>query len=239
MVEIPERSCCYLTTNQLEESPWVETLIPNVAFKNPSMKATGGWVFWTQTALFPCLCQSLAQSCSTLCDPMDYSLPGSSVHRLFQARILEWVAIFLLHGIFPTQGLNPCLLCLLHCRRILYLRSHQGSPSPCLLVAQSCLTLCNPMDCSPARLICPWNSLGKNTGVGCHSLLQGIFPTQGLNPGLPHCRQILYCVSHGGWGPANKYCTFLYYNLVPVGWLCYKAGKWTQIRFSNNFSKNN
>ena len=46
------------------------------------------------------------------------------------------------------------------------------------------------------RPLCPWNSLGKNTGVGCHSLLQGIFPIQGSYPGLPHCRQILYCLSH-------------------------------------------
>ena len=50
----------------------------------------------------------------------------------------------------------------------------------------------------PSRLLCPWDSPGKNTGVGCYSLLQGIFPTQGLNPGLLHCRQILYCLSH--WG---------------------------------------
>ena len=41
-----------------------------------------------------------------------------------------------------------------------------------------------------------WNSPGQNTGVGSHSLLQGIFPTQGSNPGLPHCRQILYQLSH-------------------------------------------
>ena len=60
---------------------------------------------------------------------------------------------------------------------------------------KSCSTLCNPMDCSP-RLLCPWDSPGKNTGVGCHFLLQGIFPTQGLNPGLPICRQMLYCLSH-------------------------------------------
>ena len=40
------------------------------------------------------------------------------------------------------------------------------------------------------------DSLGKNTGVGYHALLQGIFPTQGWNPGLPHCRQILYRLSH-------------------------------------------
>ena len=46
--------------------------------------------------------------------------------------------------------------------------------------------------------ISPWNSPGQNTGVGSHSLLQGIFPTQGLNPGLPHRRQILYQLSHRG-----------------------------------------
>ena len=44
----------------------------------------------------------------------------------------------------------------------------------------------------------PWNSPGKNAGVGSLSFLQGIFPTQGLNPGLPHCRQILYQLSHKG-----------------------------------------
>ena len=45
---------------------------------------------------------------------------------------------------------------------------------------------------------CPWNSPGQNTGVGSCCLHQGIFPTQGLNPGLPHCRQILYQLSHQG-----------------------------------------
>ena len=50
-------------------------------------------------------------------------------------------------------------------------------------VAQSFLTLCDPMDCSPPGS-CPWDSPGKNTGVGCHALLQGIFPTQGSNPHL-------------------------------------------------------
>ena len=57
-------------------------------------------------------------------------------------------------------------------------------------VSQSCLTLCDPMDGNP-RLLCPWNSPDKGTGVGSHSLLQGIFLTQGLNLGLLHCRQIL------------------------------------------------
>ena len=50
----------------------------------------------------------------------------------------------------------------------------------------------------PTRLLCLWDSPGKNTGVGCQFLLQGIFPTQGLNPGFPHCRQILYQLSHRG-----------------------------------------
>ena len=48
----------------------------------------------------------------------------------------------------------------------------------------------------PTRLLCPWDFPGKDTGVGCHFLLQGIFPTQGSNPGLLHCRQILYLLSH-------------------------------------------
>ena len=46
--------------------------------------------------------------------------------------------------------------------------------------------------------LCPWDSPGKNTGVGSHSLLQGIFPTQGSNLGLLHCRLALYCLSHQG-----------------------------------------
>ena len=55
-----------------------------------------------------------------------------------------------------------------------------------------------PHELQPTRLLCLWNSPGKNTGVDCHSLLQGIFPTQGSNPRLLHCRQILYSLSHLG-----------------------------------------
>ena len=50
----------------------------------------------------------------------------------------------------------------------------------------------------PASLLSPWDSSGKNTGVGCHFLLQGIFPTQVLNLGLLHCREFLHCLSHQG-----------------------------------------
>ena len=54
------------------------------------------------------------------------------------------------------------------------------------LVTQSCLTLCDPMDYSPPDSSVLGDSPGKNTGAGCHALLQGIFPTQGSNPGLLH-----------------------------------------------------
>ena len=81
----------------------------------------------------------------------------------------------LLQGIFPTQGLNPGLP---HCMQILYPLSHQESSL-------------QPPDLYAARVLCPWTSPGKNTGLGSHSLLHGIFPTQGSNSGLPHCRQVL------------------------------------------------
>ena len=55
-----------------------------------------------------------------------------------------------------------------------------------------------PHGLQPASLLCPWNSPGKNTGRGNHSLLQGIFLTQGSSPGLLHCRQILFYLNHQG-----------------------------------------
>ena len=79
---------------------------------------------------------------------------GVSCHALFQ-------------GIFSTQGSNPHFLCLLH---------WQAGSLPALpvvlLAAQLCLTLCDPVDCSPPGYSHPWNSPGKNTGVGCRAFLQ-------------------------------------------------------------------
>ena len=66
------------------------------------------------------------------------------------------------------------------------------------LITQSCLTLCNSMDCSPPGPSVHEDSPGKNTGMGFHALLQGIFPTQESNPGFPHCRRIVYRLSHQG-----------------------------------------
>ena len=61
---------------------------------------------------------------------------------------------------------------------------------------ESCSVVSNSV--WPYGLYSPWNSSGQNTGVGSLSLLQGIFPTQRFNPGLPHCRQITYQLSHKG-----------------------------------------
>ena len=68
---------------------------------------------------------------------------------------------------------------------------------------------CSVMSSSlrPHGLYSPWNSSGQNTGVGSLSLLQGIFPTQGSNPGLLHCRWILYQLSYQGRVRSNIYGT--------------------------------
>ena len=73
---------------------------------------------------------------------------------------------------------------------------HEFATAMKVKVAQLCPTL------RPHGLYSPWNSLGQNTGVGSYSLLQGIFPTQVSNPGLPHCRRILNQLSHQG-NPMN------------------------------------
>ena len=68
-------------------------------------------------------------------------------------------------------------------------------------------TLCDSMDCSPPSSSIPDDSPDKNTRVGCHALLQGIFPTLVLNPVLPHCRQILYHLIHQGSPSVSYSCS--------------------------------
>ena len=83
----------------------------------------------------------------------------------------------------------------------LHCQGSNADPALCILidvkvkVFQSRPTL-RPRRLQPARCLCPRNSAGNNTGVGSCSFLQGILPTQGSNPGLPHCRWILYRLSH-------------------------------------------
>ena len=75
-----------------------------------------------------------------------------------------------------------------------------------MCVCDSCSVMSDslqPHGLQPAWFLCPWDFPGRNTGVGCHSLLQGIFLTQGLNPGLLHCRWTFYHLSH----TSNTICT--------------------------------
>ena len=103
-------------------------------------------------------------------------------------------------GIFLTQGLNLYLLRLLHWPEDSLPLHHQSEDEvKCeVLVTQSCPTLCIPVDWGLPGSSVLGNSPGKNTGVGCHALLQEIFPTQELNPDLLLRRQTLYCLSHQG-----------------------------------------
>ena len=78
------------------------------------------------------------------------------------------------------------------------------------LVTQSHPTLCGPMDSSPPGSSVHGDSPGKNTGVGCRALLQQIFPTQGLNSGLPHCRWILHHLSCQGNSRILEWVAYLF-----------------------------
>ena len=153
---------------------------------------------------------------------MDCSLPGSFVHGILQARILEWVAMPFSRGSSQPMSLKSAtvsgeffttgatwealvygllLLLLSHFSRVRLcatpqMAAHQAPPSQgfsrqeqwsglpfpspkhaCMLSRFSHVWLCVTLWTEPTSLLCPWNTPGKNTRVGCHALLQGIFPT--------------------------------------------------------------
>ena len=131
----------------------------------------------------------------------------------------------LLQGIFPTWGLNPCLLHLLHWQADSLPLALPGKPLNwkfCSLLLFHLLVFVQNIwmrlknnivlsVCSdslwPHGVSSPWNSPGQNTGLGSLSLLQRIFPTQGLNQGLLHCRQIVYQLSYEGSPYDSNYLT--------------------------------
>ena len=103
------------------------------------------------------------------------------------------------------RGIPTFFPCAILSSSVFWSSASNFSISSCLSSPESESVSCSvvtdswwPHGLQPARLLCPWTSPGKNTGVGCHALLQGIFLTQGLNLGLPHWRQILYCLSFQG-----------------------------------------
>ena len=97
---------------------------------------------------------------------------------------------------------------------------HSSRSAPLLVMASRCAVLgCSVMSHSlpprglyPSRLLCPWDSSGKNTRMDCYALLLTIFPTQGLNSGLLHCRQILYHLSHQR-SPASRWMVLKFQHL--------------------------
>ena len=129
----------------------------------------------------------VAQSCPTLCDPTDCSLPGFFVYGIFQAIVLEWIAISLSRGSSQLRARTWVSCIVGRCREVLSLRL-----CVCMCeVAQSCPTLCDPVDCSlPSFPIHGILQARILEWVTIHFLLQGIFPTQGSNLGLPHWRQM-------------------------------------------------
>ena len=110
---------------------------------------------------------------------------------------------------------------------MLLLLSHFSSVQCNLVMCNVCnvclvtSVVCNSVQSyglQPARLLCPWDPLGKSTGEGCHVLLQGIFPIQGLNPGLLYCRQILY-----HWAPREAPESDTGIHISPLFWISRKA----------------
>ena len=172
-----------------------------------------------------------AQLYQTLCNPMDCSLPGTSIHGIFPARIPEWIAIFSSKGSSQLRDWT-CISCIhTHTQSVIketklsqccnshyHLQNendswckgnndqsqlpkvHQENPvktESSERFCPRCMCMCSvhttesmvislwPHGLQTARLLCPWNLLGKNTEAGCRFLLQAIFPTQGPNPSLP------------------------------------------------------
>ena len=131
----------------------------------------------------------VAQPCLTLSTPWTVTLQVPLSMGILQARILEWIAMP-----YSRESYRPGDWSQVSCVAgrfftIWATREREREKKSSSVMSDSL---------HPDGLYSPWNSPGQNTGVGSLSLLQGIFPTQGLNPGLLHCRQILYQLSHKG-----------------------------------------
>ncbi|KAI4529493.1 hypothetical protein MG293_020741 [Ovis ammon polii] len=113
---------------------------------------------------------------------MDWSLPGSSVHRIFQARVLDSLPLDWGKSSVWTRHLELKVKVLVALSRV----------------------VCDPTDCSPPCSSVHGISPGKNTGVGSQCLLEENLPNAGLEPDLPHCRQVVYCLSHQGSLPKQS-----------------------------------
>ena len=209
----------YIKGQQVHERILNITVIKEMQIK-ASMITSG--LIWK----YACMHAKLLQSCLTLCDPMNCSPPGSSVHGILQAGILEWVDMLSSRGssqlkdwtyisyvshMAITKATRDNKLwhgcewkgILVHCwwyyklvqplwetiwRDIKKLKAELSWKK-----SESCWVVSDSL--KPHGQYSLWNSPGQNTS-GVHLPKTGIFPTQGSNPGLPHCRQVLYQLSH-------------------------------------------
>ena len=144
----------------------------------------------------------VASVCLTPCSPVNCSLPGSSLHGILQTRILEWVAL-------PSSKWSSRPRDLTYPAFAGNFFTTSATRETLLNINVSCSVISDslqPHGQLLARFVSTKNSSCKNTGVGSHSFLQGIFLTQGSNLGLLHCRWILYHLSHQGspfWTPES------------------------------------
>ena len=169
---------------------------------------------WNLDSMSPISESEVTQSFPTLCDLVDCSLPSSSVHEILQARILEWVAI---------SFSNKTCVC-----------THTLCVCVCVCVCvYSIMSNFVTHGLQPTRLLCPWNFPGNNTGMGCHFLVQGIFPTQSSNPhllSLLHWQVDSLPLCNLG-NPLVKYTRFKTICLICKS-LCY-------VVFTSKYMKNN
>ena len=101
-------------------------------------------------------------------------------------------------GVCQDCILSPCLFNLYAEYITENARLHEAQAGIKIEVSQSFPTICNQWAVACTKLLCPWNSPGKNTGVGCQFLLQGIFTTQGSSPSPLHCQADSLPLSHLG-----------------------------------------
>ena len=160
------RQSCLTLRNPIDSSP------PSSSPQDSPGKNTGVGCHFLLQCMKVKSENEVTQLCLTLCDPMYCSLQGPSIHGISQARVPERVAIAF-SGIYMTHGLKGFF-------KLLPQRKHESVSHS---VVSSSL---RPHGLQPSRHLCQWNSLGKNTGVCSHSIIQGFFWTQRSNWCLLH-----------------------------------------------------
>ena len=171
------------------------------------MRALLTWVSSWGFNLHLCVCMLSHFSCMRLFVTYGLYPSDSSVHGILWAKITRVVAML---SFRESSWLRNWIqvLYLLHWQIDRFFTTSTTweafghtlkNPTLCMLcLLLSHVRLCNPMDDSPPGSSVHGDSPGKNIGIGYHALLPGTFPTQRSNPGLLHCKWILYCLSHQG-----------------------------------------